>query len=91
MYIAWTLKVLINNLSDLEVTMPRSILTIAISFTFHEQLFSCGASMGRGNEILFGASGSHDQDDRHAHIYGKNRSKIFFSGTKGPMTLCLGM
>ena len=24
--------------------------------------------MGRGNETLFAASGSHDQDGRHAHI-----------------------
>ena len=29
----------------------------------------CGASLGRGNEILFVASGSHDQDGRHAHIW----------------------
>ena len=28
-----------------------------------------GASLGRGNEILFAASGSHDQDGRHAHIW----------------------
>ena len=28
----------------------------------------CGASLGRGNDILFAASGSHDQDGRHAHI-----------------------
>ena len=28
----------------------------------------CGASLGRGNEFLFAASGSHDQDGRHAHI-----------------------
>ena len=27
-----------------------------------------GASLGRGNDILFTASGSHDQDGRHAHI-----------------------
>ena len=31
----------------------------------------CGASLGRGNEILFAASGSHDQDGRHAHIWKK--------------------
>ena len=31
----------------------------------------CGASLGRGNEILFVASGSHDQDGRHAHIWSK--------------------
>ena len=30
--------------------------------------FLCGASLGRGNESLFVASGSHDQDGRHAHI-----------------------
>ena len=28
-----------------------------------------GASLGRGNESLFAASGSHDQDARHAHIW----------------------
>ena len=43
----------------------------------------CGASLGRGNDILFAASGSHDQDGRHA-IYGKNPSKIFFSRTGRP-------
>ena len=31
----------------------------------------CGASLGRGNEILFAASGSHDQDGHHAHIWSK--------------------
>ena len=29
----------------------------------------CGASLGKGNEILFAAFGSHDQDGRHAHIW----------------------
>ena len=29
----------------------------------------CGASLDRGSEILFAASGSHDQDGRHAHIW----------------------
>ena len=29
----------------------------------------CGASLGRGNESLFAAPGSHDQDGRHAHIW----------------------
>ena len=29
----------------------------------------CGASLGRGNDILFAASGSHDQDGRQAHIW----------------------
>ena len=31
----------------------------------------CGASLGRGNESLFAASGSHDQDGCHAHIWYK--------------------
>ena len=31
----------------------------------------CGPSLGRGNDILFAASGSHDQDGRHAHIWSK--------------------
>ena len=31
----------------------------------------CRASLGRGNDILFTASGSHDQDGRHAHIWYK--------------------
>ena len=29
----------------------------------------CEGSLGRGNESLFAASGSHDQDGRHAHIW----------------------
>ena len=29
----------------------------------------CGASLGKGNDILFAASGSHDQDGRHTHIW----------------------
>ena len=29
----------------------------------------CGASLSRGNDILLAASGSHDQDGRHAHIW----------------------
>ena len=29
----------------------------------------CGASLGKGNEKKFAASGSHDQDGRHAHIW----------------------
>ena len=34
-----------------------------------ESQILCGASLGRGNDILFAASGSHDQDGRHAHIW----------------------
>ena len=29
----------------------------------------CGASLGRGNESMFAASGSYDQDGGHAHIW----------------------
>ena len=32
----------------------------------------CGASLGRGNDILFTASGSHDQDGRHTHMWSKS-------------------
>ena len=50
----------------------------------------CGASLGRENEILFAASGSHDQDGRHAHIWQKP-FKIFFSRTGGRISTKLGM
>ena len=50
----------------------------------------CGASLGRGNDILFTASGSHDQAG-HRPIYGKNPSKIFISRTGGPIFTKLGM
>ena len=46
---------------------------------------------GGGNESLFAASVSHDQDGRYAPAYMVNPLKIFFSGTKGPMALGLGM
>ena len=29
----------------------------------------CGASLGRGNESLFAAPGSHDQDGRYTYIW----------------------
>ena len=35
----------------------------------HQSKILCGASLGRGNESLFAASGSHDQDGCHAHIW----------------------
>ena len=31
--------------------------------------FLCGTSLGSGKKSLFAASGSHDQDGRHAHIW----------------------
>ena len=36
----------------------------------------CGASLGRGNDILFAASGSHDQDGRHARTGGPIFTKL---------------
>ena len=47
--------------------------------------------MGRGNESLFKRSWSHDQDGCHAHICISFFFNIFYSGTKRPMTLKLGM
>ena len=34
-----------------------------------ESQILCGSSLDRENDILFAASWSHDQDDRHAHIW----------------------
>ena len=42
----------------------------------------CGASLGRGNEILFMASGSHDQDGRHAHIWSKPFKNLLFQNRR---------
>ena len=50
----------------------------------------CGASLGRGNESVYKWSRSHDQDGRHAHIWWK-LLKIFFSRTRSPMILKLGL
>ena len=47
--------------------------------------------MGRGNESLFGAGLGHMTKMAAMPIYGKNPLKIFSSGTKGPLTLELGM
>ena len=48
--------------------------------------------MGWGNESLFKQSRSHDQYGLVTMpIYGKKNLKIFFSGTKTPMALKVGM
>ena len=44
--------------------------------------------MYRGNEILFAASGSDDLDGHYAHIWYKPL-KIFFHGTRGPVSMNL--
>ena len=43
----------------------------------------CGASLGRGNNILFTASGSHDQDGRHAHIWSKPFKNLLLQNRGG--------
>ena len=49
--------------------------------------------MARGNETLYGGGGGlgHMPKMAATPIYGKNPLKIFFSGTKWPVTLGLGM
>ena len=34
----------------------------------NQRQFLCGAFMGRGNQSLFAASRSHDQDGQHTHM-----------------------
>ena len=48
-------------------TMPKDLL-LQNRFANQSQIL-CGASLGRRNKSLFAASGSHDQDGRHAHIW----------------------
>ena len=60
---------------------PSSSSVVRPSFTMLKDLLRnrlanqsqilCGAFLGRGNDILFAASGSLDQDGRHAHIWSK--------------------
>ena len=47
-------------------TMLRHLLRNRLS---DQSQILCGASLGRGKESLFAASGAHDQDGRHAHIW----------------------
>ena len=56
----------------------------------YQSQISYGALVGWGNESLFAESGSHDLVAA-TPIYGKSPSKIFFSTTKGPMTLWFAM
>ena len=58
---------------------PASVSPSAASFTMlkdplrnrfaNQSQILCGATFGRGNDIFFAASGSHDQDGHHAHIW----------------------
>ena len=58
----------------------RSSVVVRLSFTMlkilllrnhwaNQSQILCGASLGRGNESLFAASGSHDQEGLDAHIW----------------------
>ena len=49
---------------------------------------TCGTSIGRGNKILFGVSGSHDQDGRHAHIIMVKTCQKSFQEPKPGNLLC---
>ena len=59
------------------VRRPSSVVVVVNNFKHlllqnrwaDQSQILCGASLGRGNDILFTASGSHDQDGRHAHIW----------------------
>ena len=55
---------------------------------------SSGASMGQGNESLFGTSGSHDQDGRHAHVLKKPFKNLLLRNQRandlGPWYIALG-
>ena len=55
------------SVSALSFTMLKDLL-LRKRWADQSQIL-CGASLDRGNDILFAASGSHDQDGRHAHIW----------------------
>ena len=58
----------------------------------NQSQISYGASMGRGNETVCSNSPGHMTKVAAIPIYGKKlKKKIFFSGTKRPMTLKLGI
>ena len=52
--------------SSSSFTMLKDLLQNRLA---DQSRISCGAPLGKGNESLFAASGSHDQDGRHAHIW----------------------
>ena len=57
---------------------PSSSSTLCSYIFFSETVWPIEAeiyvdwSLLKGKESLYAASGSHDQDGHHAHIYGKN-------------------
>ena len=78
-------------LIEMESNYLKSVKNINEKHMANQSKVICGVSKGHGDKSYFGVSGSHDRDGRYAHIYGKTPSKIFFSITKRPMTLKLGM
>ena len=53
----------------------------------------CGVSLGRGKESLFAASGSHDQDGRHAvisspELLGSQGELIVYPSSRRPSVVC---
>ena len=64
--------------SSLSFTMLKDLL-LQNRFANQSQIL-CGAFLGRGNDILFAPSGSHDQDGRHAHIYSNKKETSVFQG-----------
>ena len=62
-------------IGELIVMVRRPSVAVRPSFTMlqnrlaNQSQILRGASLGRGNESLFAASGSHDQGGRHAHIW----------------------
>ena len=61
--------VIISSPEPKSIVRPFTMLKDLQNCLANQSQISCGASLGRGNESLFAASGSHDQDGRHAHIW----------------------
>ena len=65
-----------------ELNAPLLTLSTMLNPRASQSQTSYGASLGREIQSLYKWSRSRDQDGRHAHIW----SKIFFSGTGGPIS-----
>ena len=54
---------------DVRPSSPTMLKHLLRTRLANQSQIFCGASMGRVNESLLTASGSHDQDGRHIHIW----------------------
>ena len=54
---------------SLVVRLPQCSKDLLQNRLTNQSQILCGASLGRGNKSLFVASGSHDQDGRHDHLW----------------------